>query len=869
MIQPPRQEIARATNTTAATTLILTVEPGKDMLTGNSIILRAMSNGRAVVSVTDSKSNVYIIDAVAGTNADAVQTSVARCHNAIPLVAGDTITVTYSGSIGTRIALADEWIGLANEAPHLVTLQPITNGSTVTTPSAPSTVADLLLLGMFGLQASAGSTVFTPTAPYTALAELGVSGAPANRTLVAEYQIVNTIGTYNASGALTVGGAPQTRNYTGVFLAYKAAPMIVEQPDEDTGGVAGGVPATFDLEFHYQQPSRFPPQTNKDIGKRTSFAVINRGADNQAAEMRQGNPDMIAVQFTTGWEIADTRRLQQSYAYLTLAEWDALDANNDNFLHSVPKSQGWSQATRIKWPQNANGTGSWFTNPSRVQWDNQMISYMQQQIANEPWSDGWNIDNCACTDQNPRVRSTNNRVYGIVDSRYTDSTGLFSSEGYGRACSDSVKRWLAVLRPQFPNQIWGGNIFDPTATTSTFDLYGVFDYFWRESDKGYSPAQHQSQAWLKNMLNNDTRFYASKARSAIYGGILTKLNPPTLAYDDPVEVEAMKFGLAWRCMSMPTTKYTTYAPGKKLPRTMVRWLRHAGETMEIWLETSFYDVRLGRPIGPPRETMLNYFERDFERGKVIADIRNKPNYVGTFIVNAPQPEPITTNYYGNLAAVTTESGNLTGATDAWNEVTDTSITLDNTRRIKGVYSTKWTASTMGTARRTVSPVPDLFFSFYVYLAQQVTQEFRFVQVSNDGTTQGSLHFRASGALQLSRFNGGFLGVASPVLAANTLYRVGFRQKAGTGANGVLEWYLAVGDAPFTTPIASVTTDTNTLATATQRVAIGFTSTGATLPLTFWIDNLRIDSRGLPIEPPRRRKKILAIGTNTNPGGDIT
>jgi hypothetical protein len=47
------------------------------------------------------------------------------------------------------------------------------------------------------------------------------------------------------------------------------------------------------------------------------------------------------------------------------------------------------------------------------------------------------------------------------------------------------------------------------------------------------------------------------------------------------------------------------------------------------------------------------------------------------------------------------------------------------------------------------------------------------------------------------------------LSIGTLYRVGIRQKQGTGSNAILEAYLAEGDAAFGAPFAVMTSGTGT------------------------------------------------------------
>jgi hypothetical protein len=71
-----------------------------------------------------------------------------------------------------------------------------------------------------------------------------------------------------------------------------------------------------------------------------------------------------------------------------------------------------------------------------------------------------------------------------------------------------------------------------------------------------------------------------------------------------------------------------------------------------------------------------------------------------------------------------------------------------------------------------------------------------------GATVGVIVLRTTGALQL-RNNTTPIGSESSALTVGTLYRVGLRQKKGTGSNAILEAYLATGEAAFGAAFASV------------------------------------------------------------------
>jgi hypothetical protein len=117
---------------------------------------------------------------------------------------------------------------------------------------------------------------------------------------------------------------------------------------------------------------------------------------------------------------------------------------------------------------------------------------------------------------------------------------------------------------------------------------------------------------------------------------------------------------------------------------------------------------------------------------------------------------------------------------------------------------------------------------------------RILHLSNNGTTVGNIQLRSSGTLRL-RNDSSTVGSETAALSANTLYRIGLRQRQGTGgSDAVLEAYLAVGTAAFTTPFATLTN--GVWVGAADRLRAGVTS-GAAIDLI--LDDIRIDSATMP------------------------
>lgn len=72
-----------------------------------------------------------------------------------------------------------------------------------------------------------------------------------------------------------------------------------------------------------------------------------------------------------------------------------------------------------------------------------------------------------------------------------------------------------------------------------------------------------------------------------------------------------------------------------------------------------------------------------------------------------------------------------------------------------------------------------------------TTSARIARISNAGTTVGNLVLNTNRTLQL-RNGSTSIGSPSAALALGTLYRVGLHQGSGSGANAVLEAFLARG-----------------------------------------------------------------------------
>ncbi|MBL8046477.1 MAG: hypothetical protein JNL09_08050, partial [Anaerolineales bacterium] len=216
------KEVGTASTKTAGTATSITV-PAGGVTAGNSlIVLFSMNDNSNAVAVTDSRGNVYTVDADAnaGTN-DRVRTVILSAHNVTALNAGDLITVTHT-SIGARSLSVVEFTGLAPSGALDRTGTAINQSSTPSVAITQTTqLANELIIANFGLDGPLDDD-FTRDAAYTALTEVGTTGgAPAsNNTINPLYRIVSATGIYSANNSnSTSNGA--VRRWAAAIATYR------------------------------------------------------------------------------------------------------------------------------------------------------------------------------------------------------------------------------------------------------------------------------------------------------------------------------------------------------------------------------------------------------------------------------------------------------------------------------------------------------------------------------------------------------------------------------------------------------------------------------------------------------------------------
>ncbi len=204
--------------------------------------------------------------------------------------------------------------------------------------------------------------------------------------------------------------------------------------------------------------------------------------------------------------------------------------------------------------------------------------------------------------------------------------------------------------------------------------------------------------------------------------------------------------------------------------------------------------------------------------------------------NTPTPTGPTTSV--RIKNITFEDGSLINPTSGVDS-TSGSVVLNKSSLIKGIYSAGIPGVGSAYLQEDYTAVDDVYVSWYLKVNALPSGDVRVALISNAGTTVGNLLLRTTGVLRL-RNGSTTIGVDSPPLTAGVVYRLGLHQKRGSGANGMLEGYLATGDNAFGAPFASTVTGTWT--TAADRFRFGAT-TATVLDGAF--DDIRLDAASMP------------------------
>jgi hypothetical protein len=235
------QQVASATEQsyTARDTITLTV-PAGGVAQGDTLIIFAGNNysTAGAISATDSKGNAYTVDGHNGNASNNTSTTVLSGYMSSGLVAGNTITVTYSSVATMRMALATEWSGVAptgrvdTTATNLGNTAALSSGTT-----AATTQADELVVGSF---ADGANETFAAGSGFTAFPTQLVSNLGSTyRTQWQEYKTLSAIGTQIAT-ATSSAASP----YAGLAVTYRARTIDTSAPTAPASFAATGSTAS-------------------------------------------------------------------------------------------------------------------------------------------------------------------------------------------------------------------------------------------------------------------------------------------------------------------------------------------------------------------------------------------------------------------------------------------------------------------------------------------------------------------------------------------------------------------------------------------------------------------------------------------------
>ena len=189
-------------------------------------------------------------------------------------------------------------------------------------------------------------------------------------------------------------------------------------------------------------------------------------------------------------------------------------------------------------------------------------------------------------------------------------------------------------------------------------------------------------------------------------------------------------------------------------------------------------------------------------------------------------------------AITFEDGSLAHPTSGADHVEGT-VRLKSSDAPMGRYAARIPNAGEAYLQEDFPAAEELYLSFHLHLNALPKEGVRIVLLSSDNKSMGNLVLRPDGVLQL-RFAGKSIGADSLPLQVDTVYRIGLRQKQGTGGDAILEAYLAEGDTAFGEPFAATTTGGWTM--AADRLRIGAT-TGVALHAV--LDDIKLDSATMP------------------------
>jgi len=225
VITPPQQgtssrvsNLVAGTSSTAGTTLVLTVPGAQTVAAGHTLVMTVNADYTASgATVADSRGNTWTRDRTSAATGNACRGAVFSCPITTALQPGDTITITWPGSVTRKSANVTHYAGLL--IPTTVDAQNGIAGASGN-PSLPltSVTPNTLLVSAVAV-AGPADDAYTADATWTPLPTAGTTGnTTADRTIYTQFRVVFAAQAYPFSPQLA-----GTRAFVAMQVAYRAA----------------------------------------------------------------------------------------------------------------------------------------------------------------------------------------------------------------------------------------------------------------------------------------------------------------------------------------------------------------------------------------------------------------------------------------------------------------------------------------------------------------------------------------------------------------------------------------------------------------------------------------------------------------------
>lgn len=252
-----------ASSKSSASTLAIT--PSGTIAAGNFLRVDycGSTSGSSISSVTDTQGNTYTV--LADNAGSTSRTAIIGSILTTPLTASDTVTITLSAASGIRDATLNEYSG----ATLTEDVADVSAAGTSTTPSvgpsAATTNANDIVLGLFACSNATTAVTFTPGTGFTAGQSVTTGTTGSNRTLNTEHKIVAATGTQTADGTYNASFAWDA---TEVILKAAVTGITITVPSPAAGTMAAlapGVDKTVDAPIATMTMAALAPSADMTV----------------------------------------------------------------------------------------------------------------------------------------------------------------------------------------------------------------------------------------------------------------------------------------------------------------------------------------------------------------------------------------------------------------------------------------------------------------------------------------------------------------------------------------------------------------------------------------------------------------------------